>query len=251
MKKNGQAWIGTSNPVIPGNKDTFPGAYRSKSRLTYYGHLFNSVEINKSFYKIPLHKTYERWSAEVPADFRFSLKLSKEITHTKELKGELNIIDKFLHAAEGIGEKVGCILVQFPGKISLDYFNAVEQILRELTDHKLSEAWKIAVEFRNSTWYTGETWEMLDEFNAAIVLHDHPKAKMMEVKGHTDFVYIRFHGPKGDYRDSYTNEYLQKMATKIKRWLKEGKELYAYFNNTIGSAFDNAQTLNALIAMKN
>jgi uncharacterized protein YecE (DUF72 family) len=248
MKKtSAQAWIGTSNPVVPGNKDTFPGTFRLKSRLHYYGTLFNSVEINKSFYKIPLLKTYERWSQELPEHFRFSLKLSKEITHSKQLKGDLRIIEKFLNAGNGVGRKRGCILVQFPGKINLDYFKQVEKILRELQGNKSGEGWKIAVEFRNPGWYIGETWEMLDEFKAAMVLQDIPKAKMMEVKGHADFIYCRFHGPTGNYRDSYSDAYLLKVATRIRQWMKEGKESYIYFNNTIGGAFENARLLKQLL----
>ena len=103
--------------------------------------------------------------------------------------------------------------------------------------------WRIAVEFRNPTWYFGETFELMDEYDASIVLHDIPKAKSKDINKKASFVFIRFHGPNGDYRGNYNNELLKEYADKIKAFLKEGKDVYAYFNNTIGSAFENAGTL--------
>ena len=239
-KQRDLIWIGTSNVVIPGNKSTFPPAYRMKSRLNYYSSLFRTVELNSTFYKSPLSKTYEKWSADVPANFRFSIKLSKNITHAKDLQADLSHVNTFLTGAEGIGTKKGCLLIQFPGKISIAHFNQVENILQTLQEHDPRNAWKKVVEFRNSEWYIGETWELLEEYGAAVVLHDIPKAKIFELHGNTNVVYIRFHGPKGDYRDSYPESFLRQTAKQVKQWVKEGKEVYAYFNNTMGEAVFNA-----------
>jgi uncharacterized protein YecE (DUF72 family) len=65
--------------------------------------------------------------------------------------------------------------------------------------------------------------------------------------GKAGFVYLRFHGPKGDYRESYSDQFLKSKAEEIRGWLSEGKDVYTYFNNTIGSAFDNAVTLKLLL----
>lgn len=246
-KQRGQIRIGTSNVVVPGNKASFPSAYQLKSRLHYYSTLFPTVEINSSFYKTPLFPTYERWSLDVPENFRFSLKLSKEITHVKDLQGDLAHLRKFMHTAAGIGSKKGCLLIQFPGKITLDYFTKVERILQELGTLDPLRQWKTAVEFRHASWYTGETWELLDEFGAALVLQDIPKARIWERRGKARFVYLRFHGPKGDYKDSYSLPFLQDKASEIKEWLQEGRDVYVYFNNTIGSAFENALSLQAML----
>jgi len=243
MIQKGKLYIGTSNVVIPGNKNSFPLSFQSKSRLSYYSTLFNSVEINSSFYKTPLQKTFERWSAETTEEFRFSIKLTKAITHAKELKTDLQLIEKFMRAARGIGNKKGCLLVQFPGKITLDYFKKVEDILQEISQQNFAREWNPAIEFRHPSWYTGETWEMLNELGAAIVLHDKPKSKMLDVQGKARFIYLRFHGPKGDYKESYPDKLLTTWADTIDIWLKEGKNVYTYFNNTIGNAFENAQTL--------
>lgn len=247
MKEKRSAWIGTSNITVPGNKSTFPPAFQQKSRLHYYASFFNTVEVNSSFYKTPLRSTYEKWVLAVPDDFRFSLKLSKQITHTKDIEVDIACMEKFLQTAYGMGAKKGCLLVQFPGKLSLDSFEKVERILYELQQLDPLNHWKKAVEFRNATWYTGEAFEMLNEFNASLVLHDHPKAKNFIPFTKADFVYIRYHGPSGNYRDSYSPEFLQTQAAFIQDCIIQGKELYVYFNNTIGNAFENASYLKALV----
>jgi uncharacterized protein YecE (DUF72 family) len=245
--QRGSFHFGTSNVHIPGNKSTFPAEFQLKSRLHYYSTIFNSVEVNTCFYKTPQLSTYQKWALDVPGDFRFTLKLSKEVTHAKELQGDLACMEKFFLTAGGTGNKKGCLLVQLPGKISLEYFQKLEQILLEIERHDPFHEWKVAVEFRNESWYTAETWELLDEFGASMVLHDFKKAAIFELKGRASFVYTRFHGPEGDYRGSYAEDHLKEKAVVINDWLDKGLDVFSYFNNTAGNAFHNAIYLKQLI----
>jgi uncharacterized protein YecE (DUF72 family) len=246
--EKGKVRIGISNTVVPGTKKDFPPPYNVRSRLHYYSSIFNTIEVNSCFYKTPMLKTYERWAADVPDDFQFTLKLSKEITHVKELKGELACMNTFIHNAGALAHKKGCLLIQFPGKITLDYFEQVEDILYQLEQEDAAKEWKKAVEFRSPTWYIGETRELLDEYGATMVLHDIPKARLTEYSGNASFVYLRFHGPKGDYRGSYEDRVLRDKADEIGQWLTEGKEVYAYFNNTAGNAYEDAFTLKTILS---
>jgi len=243
ISSNGTIRIGTSDGHMPGNKSTFPPAFQLKSRLHYYSTLFNTIEVNRCFYKTPLLSTYERWTNDVPEDFTFTLKLSKDITHAKELSEDLACMDSFLQAAIGTGNKKGCLLIQFPGKITLDNFNEVEQILNRLRELDSEHEWRKAIEFRNDTWYIGETTELLNKYEATFVLHDFPKGKVSVLRGNANFVYMRFHGPTGNYRDSYSHHVLDEKAEQIREFLKTGKDVYAYFNNTAGNAFENARYL--------
>jgi uncharacterized protein YecE (DUF72 family) len=243
MMKSGKIWIGTSNGHLPGNKVTFPQEYQDKTRLHYYSTLLNSIEVNSCFYKTPLRSTYEKWEKEVPEDFKFTLKLSKDITHSPELKGDQNCMNNFLQAATGICNKQGCLLIQFPGKISLDYFNQVEEILNQVHLLDPENKWRMAIEFRNDSWYIGETTELLNEYNAAIVMHDFPKGKISSITTNANFVYLRFHGPTGNYRDSYSDPFLQEKAELIREMTRAEKDVYVYFNNTAGNAFENARYL--------
>ena len=246
-KKNtncGSVWIGTSNIVVPGTKKDFPEAFRSTSRLTYYATLFNSLEINSSFYKVPRPETFERWSAEVPGHFKFTVKLWKQITHVKLLKFRLPDIDFFMKAANRISDsKKGCLLVQFPPSITADYLGRLKTLLERLDKNDPGRLWRRCIEFRHKSWYNADVYSLLAKYGAALVLHDMPSSKMAVAKSPIVFINLRFHGIKGDYRGSYSPEYLQQYARKISRWTKQGKDVYAYFNNTIGDAFNNAQLL--------
>ncbi len=245
--KQGILSIGTSNITIPGNKSTFPETYRDKSRLQYYASLFNSLEVNSSFYKVPLGKTFQRWTSEVPDHFQFTVKLFKGVTHNKGLIFEPAVVNDFLNKTRELGPKKGPLLIQFPKSITFDHWNGLEDLLGLIDEHH--DAWRIAVEFRHPSWYVGETYELLDQHRACLVNHDMPGSVPVTLKRKAPFVYYRFHGEKGDYRGSYTDEHLEEMATNMKKLLRSGKDVYAYFNNTIGDAFTNARKLQSLVML--
>lgn len=246
-KSRGILRLGTSGIVVPGSKEFFPAEFRHKSRLNYYSSLFNTVEVNSTFKKIPMQSTFEKWANDVPEDFQFTIKLWKEITHVKQLNTNLDNIDTFIGAAQHIGNKKGCLLVQFPGSITAEYNDKVEQILQRLHKADDENKWRKAIEFRSVTWYSSETYELLDKYNASLVLHDMPKSKNFGLNEDSKFFYCRFHGPKGDYRGSYSVEFLQEQARKIISLLNNGKDVYAYFNNTMGNAFENAMRLKKMV----
>jgi uncharacterized protein YecE (DUF72 family) len=237
---------GTSNiKLVEKNKQAFPPEFRSKSRLAYYSSLFNSVEVNSTFYKLPLPATLERWATEVPAAFRFTLKVWREITHASDLSHTKAYIEKFMRIADWIGKKKGALLVQFPASTQRTQMGQLESILEEINKHNPSNGWQIAVEFRHRTWYHEFTYSLLDSYGAALVRHDRPSIDPDSAYERESFVYLRFHGPKGDYRGSYQNPFLHDQARRIHRWLTEGKNVYAYFNNTMqGDAPKDLQVLN-------
>ncbi|GEO08503.1 DUF72 domain-containing protein [Segetibacter aerophilus] len=239
--------IGTSGIVVPGTKESFPPEFQQSSRLSYYSSLFNTLEINSTFHKLPMTSTFERWAAEVSQNFQLTIKLWKEITHIKKLKVDLENIPLFLKAAERIGDKKGCLLIQFPGSITLEFYNEVEQILLKVQEVDSDNVWRKAVELRSETWYVGEGYELLKSIDASLVLHDMPKSKVLQPLVSDKFIYFRFHGPTGNYRGSYSVEFLQEQAEKMRACLEQGKDVYAYLNNTMGTAFDDAMSLKAMV----
>jgi uncharacterized protein YecE (DUF72 family) len=238
----GYFYAGTSNIVLPvANKQAFPPAFQDKSRLTYYASLFNSLEVNSSFYKVPMAATVRRWAAETPAGFTFTFKLFKGITHNKSLLFEEDTITRFMRVINEAGDKKGALLVQFPASITLDSFGQFERLLGVIRDEDPDKSWDVAVEFRHASWYCGETYEVLDGFGAGMVMHDMPKS--IPPYRAFPFEYYRFHGPAGDYKGGYTDAVLKKYADRINTCLQSGKTAYAYFNNTIGDALQNLLTL--------
>jgi uncharacterized protein YecE (DUF72 family) len=133
--------VGTSNIVLPANKEAMPPAFKEKSRLSYYSSLFNTLEVNSTFRKIPRTSTLKKWSDEVSTDFQFTIKLWKEVTHIKKLEIDLTKINQFLGAVNSIGEKKGCLLVQFPGSITVEYYSKVEQILTTIRQADPESSW--------------------------------------------------------------------------------------------------------------
>lgn len=240
-------YAGLSGLVLPvPNKAAFPEEYRSGSRLHYYGSLYNSIEVNSSFYKIPLAATFAKWQQEVPEDFRFTVKLWRGITHEKELHYRPADVQKFMQSANETGVKKGCLLIQFPASITSFYADKIQALLAQISQYQPAHPWQLAVEFRSTTWYTGETYAWLNDFNAAVVLHDMPNSRIQQPPTNAPFVYLRYHGTAGDYKGSYTQRQLQTDAQHIRQWQQQHKTVYVYFNNTLGDATGNLVSLRKL-----
>lgn len=234
-------YAGTSNLVLPvKNKSFFPAEFRDGTRLTYYASLFNSIEINASFYRMPLARTIQKWSNEVPDDFRFTFKIHQSVTHELPGRFKLHPIPAFMDAISAT-RKRGCLLVQLPPKFGPDLVQ-LAALLTALQPY----GWQLAIEFRHQGWYREEVYHLLRSSNAAMVWHDMQKSAAPLILTARQ-VFIRFHGPEPGYRGSYTDDYLQEYAIYIQEWLAEGITVYAYFNNTLGAAVQNLQMLNRLV----
>ncbi len=242
-------YSGTSGLDLPVPRSQYPAAFLGKSRLQYYASLFNSLEINSIFYKLPRSSTVVNWAASVPGNFRFTFKVSKTITHVKELKFDVKDVNDFIKAVENIGEKKGCLLAQFPPSLKIEKLDQLQRLLETLGEATYNSHWKLAIEFRDPSWYEREVHELLEEYNAVMVIQDIPKSAtpLNQIRG--DFVYLRFHGPEPRYRGDYSDEFLKQYAGYINTWISEKKTVYAYFNNTVGAAVKNLQTLNRYVKL--
>jgi uncharacterized protein YecE (DUF72 family) len=245
MKVNFSFYSGTSNLVSPLKRSEFPTEFAGASRLTYYASLFTSLEVNATFYKLPKLATVEKWGNSVPENFRFTFKLPKEVTHARDLQFSADALELFAETVACVGDKKGCLLVQLPPKVSRDKEEELTGLLECLSDHAVG--WKIAVEFRHPSWYDRAVYRLLQGYEAGMVEHDMPKSTTPKIQVAESFVYLRFHGPEGTYRGSYEDPVLEGYAKRIADWLKNGKEVYAYFNNTAGDALGNLQTLNSMV----
>ena len=241
MKKS-SIYLGASGLQLPIPKRDFPPEFADKSRLSFYASLFNTIEINSSFYKIPRANTLNRWAAEVPDDFRFTFKLWKGITHQKGLTFNPDDAERFMEIIGNVCARKGCLLVQFPPGLAVNALGQLERLLACLEGQ-----WPMAVEFRNKSWYIEETYEMLNHFGAGLVMQDIQASATPLIPISEDFVYLRFHGPEGKYRGSYPDDLLHEYAMYINEWASENKTKYAYFNNTMGDALKNLATLKRFI----
>jgi uncharacterized protein YecE (DUF72 family) len=242
--KKGTYYTGTSGLLLPyKNQQFYPAAFQGKSRLFVYGALFNSIEINSSFYKVPMQSTVKKWAESVPAHFRFTFKLWQEITHQKELAFNTADVRRFMEVIDAAGTRKGCLLLQFPPGLRFNHLARVKQLLATVIKADPQREWKIAVEFRHASWYREETYRLLDSCKAGMVLHDKTNSASPMEEMDLPFVYVRFHGPAGDYKGSYDDSFLYEYAHYIRDWLKAGKDVYVYFNNTIGDALRDLHSL--------
>ncbi|PWS27310.1 DUF72 domain-containing protein [Pedobacter yonginense] len=239
--------MGTSGLTLPvPNKAFYPDEFKEKSRLCFYSSLMNSIEINSSFYKTPMGSTVAKWVNEVGDDFKFTFKLLRDITHSKGLVFDPLLLQKFMDSISFAHAKQGVLLVQFPPSLKADLFLKVERLLSLIREY-VPIGWKIALEFRHPSWYKMETYDLLNEQQVALVIHDKSPANTPMIELSTNFVYLRFHGPGGNYRGSYDESFLSEYANYISDWLREGKEVYVYFNNTMGEAYQNLRTLHDFV----
>ena len=239
--------IGTSNIVVPVAKRFFPDSFKDKSRLYYYSSIFNTVELNSTFKKTPGLLTFEKWANDVSEEFQFTVKIPKAITHIKELSADFNIVESFINVANHLGKKKGCLLIQFPGRITSASEPGVKRILAHIRKADSKSKWRTAVEFRSPTWYTERTQNLLSRYNTALVVHDMAKSANLKPDEAASFYYFRFHGPAGNYKGSYTDEFLEEQAMKIDTYLYYKKDVYAYFNINMGAAFENAMTFKSKV----
>lgn len=242
MKKKGKIFIGTSgwhyNHWIGA---FYPSDIKAEDQLEYYQRYFDTVEINNSFYHLPLAKTFTHWHQVVDKEFVFSVKGSRYITHMKKLNVEKSSITTFMTRVKKLQSNVGPILFQLPPK-----WNVNTERLAEFLK-KLPADYRYTFEFRSETWLTDEVYELLKRHNAAFCIYELAGYQTPDVVT-ADFAYIRLHGPGDKYQGNYTNSTLKKWAAKIKDWIKEGIDVYCYFDNDqLGYAAANAQTLKTMI----
>ena len=240
-------YAGTSGIQIPFPKYLFPKEHENSSRLTFYSTLFNSLEVNSSFYKLPRAVTIGKWVEQVGDDFQFTYKLWKQITHNKSLQFEQLDVSNFFRSLEYAGTKKGCLLIQLPPSAGKENFNQLRYLLDTIHQIKESTNWKLAIEFRNKSWYEEDVYDLLKLYHTTIVLHDISKSNPPFLSSEENFVYVRFHGPAGDYRGSYSEALLSEYAGYVNDWICEGKSVYVYFNNTAGEALKNLEVLNRMV----
>lgn len=232
---SGRLYLGTSGWAYSHWKGgVFYPATWKEHELRYYSQFFNSVEINTSFYHWPPKSTFAKWRTLVPDDFIFSVKASRYLTHILKLRKAAVPLKRIFTSLEGLETKLGPLLFQLPPS-----FPADEKILAQLLK-RIPNVYRIAFEFRHSSWFNQKVYSLLENKNAALVIADTPHYPLVE-KITADFVYLRLHGHEQLYASCYTPKQLAEWAKKIKSWLKESKDVYLYFDNDAqGYAVKNA-----------
>lgn len=239
-------FVGTSGYNYPHWRERFyPAGLPARRWLNYYATRFNTVELNVTFYRLPDARTFAGWYARTPAGFLFALKGSRLVTHLKRLENVDDAISKFFHAAGELREKLGVVLWQLPPGLHANTAR-LAAFCGLLYTNPVARNTRHAFEFRHQSWFVPEVYRILSAHNFALCIADAPRWPSAE-EVTADFVYLRFHGGRRLYASCYTEDELASWARKVVRWLGEGRDVYAYFNNDAeGHAVANAETLHGL-----
>ena len=244
MKK--RLWIGTSGYNYSHWRSGvfYPPKLPQSKWLEYYASIFNSVEINATFYKLATRDAVKGWYKQTPPDFRFVVKGSRFITHMKRLTDPVPALRNFFRPLKPLNDKLSLVLWQFPENLiaNTGRLQAFTKAFRKFSDAPL------AFEFRNPTWFVDQVTEIIQKERAAFCRADRPEFyESLTIPDTAPFVYFRRHGPLR-YAGGYSEESLQSDAKQIRAFRRKGREVYIYFNNDIGGhAPRDAKRLESII----
>jgi uncharacterized protein YecE (DUF72 family) len=203
------------------------------------------VEINSSFHRPHRPATYARWSAAVPSSFHFSVKLPKTITHGLRLQETGGLLDAFLAEAAGLGDKLGCLLVQLPPSLGFDPAAAAGFF----ADLRARSTVPLACEPRHPDWLTPQADGLLRDLGVARVAADPARVPGAgEPGGWPGMTYYRLHGSPRIYYSPYSGEDIAALASRIRADAEAGRTVWCIFDNTtLGAATANALDLQACL----
>jgi uncharacterized protein YecE (DUF72 family) len=219
----------------------YPEGLSQRLWFQRYAEEFDTVEINASFYRVPLDKTFDAWREKAPDGFRYAVKVNRFITHLKKLVGVEMEADRFIELARRLGEALGPLLYQLPPSLHKDLVR-LDSFLRRLPPDL-----EHVVEFRHRSWYDEEVLALLDRRRVGFVAHDlRGLISPRWASGRT--AYIRFHGSGGRYSGRYSDEDLLRWTDWCLEQSRAGRSVWCYFNNDIhGHAIEDARTLKSMV----
>ena len=203
----------------------------------FYGEHFNTLELNVTFYRFPQVSMLESWYTRSSPDFSFSVKAPRLITHYKKMNDCEKLLSDFYQTVqEGLKEKTGCVLFQFPPK-----YNYTEERLAKIIN-SLDQAFPNVVEFRHASWWNEEAYEELGRNKISFSGMSHPLLPDAIIDN-TSLLYYRMHGASQLYQSLYTTSQLKNIIKEIKS-SKKIKKVFIYFNNDIGgNAIKNSKRM--------
>jgi uncharacterized protein YecE (DUF72 family) len=216
----------------------YPDELPQRRWLERYSDVFETVEVNNTFYRLPSKDAVANWAETVPRGFRFTVKASRYLTHVKRLTDFKQGTERFYKRIEPLvdARKLGATLWQLPENFRRDD-DRLNTALERLPDGRH------AFEFRHPSWFSEDVYELLRRHGAALVIGDHPERPFQAHVLTAGWTLIRFHHGQRGRRGNYSEGELEEWARRIAQW-RQRAEVYAYFNNDWeGFAVRNARRL--------
>jgi uncharacterized protein YecE (DUF72 family) len=203
----------------------YPKGLPQRRWLEHYASLFDTVEINNTFYRLPRREAVASWVDGSPDGFLFAVKASRYLTHIRRLGDLEQGLARFYERIEPLvrSPKMGPVLWQLPPTFRRDdsrLAHALERLPRG----------RHCFEFRHESWFVPETYELLRRHGAALVIGDHPGRPWQARELTADWTFVRFHYGRRGRNGNYSERELEGWAEQIDRWRRE-VDVLAYFNN--------------------
>ncbi|RJL22592.1 DUF72 domain-containing protein [Bailinhaonella thermotolerans] len=217
----------------------YPRDVPQKRWLEHYAAEFPTVENNNAFYRLPSRETFEGWRDRTPEGFVMAVKASRFLTHVKRLKDPAEPVERLLSAAEGLGDRLGPVLLQLPPTFRID--------LDRLDDclSRFPRTVRVAVEPRHESWWTEELRHLLTERGAALCWSDRRNRLQAPLWRTAGWTYTRLHEGRAAPAPAYGRAALRTWADRV---AAAPGDAYVYFNNDPGgAAIANARTLTRLL----
>jgi uncharacterized protein YecE (DUF72 family) len=221
-----QVRIGCSGWNYPHWRErVYPKGLPPKRWLEHYATLFDTVEVNNTFYRLPLRSSVATWVEQTPPEFVFTVKASRYLTHVKRLTDLGQGIERFYERIQPLVEspKLGPVLWQLPGTFHRDD----ERLARAL---ECLPAGRHCFEFRHPSWFDEGVYALLRAQAVALVIGDHPKWPFQARELTASWTLIRFHHGWRGRNGNYSERELEEWKRRIAAW-RAHVEVYAYFNN--------------------
>jgi uncharacterized protein YecE (DUF72 family) len=225
MAKRGKVHIGCSGWNYAHWRGRFyPKGLAPSNWFEFYARLFETVEINNTFYRLPDARIFKAWRKQAPEGFLYAVKASRFLTHQKKLKDVKVPLKKFLDRAKYLDEHLGPILYQLPSRWRLNK-DRLESFIDLLPDTLIH-----VIEFRDQSWMVEEVFQLLEGRGVSFCTHDFSG---LDVPRRTTgpVSYVRFHGTGTKYRGGYSEPMLRSWWNWMKNQIRNGSDLYVYFNN--------------------
>ena len=228
--------------------------------LRHIADLFNAVEVNSSFYRVPSAAMTERWSALVPADFRFAFKLTQDFTHRRTEFPAPGVVTAFQDALRPLraSGRLGPVLAQFPWSFRYSDENAawLQRVRAALPDDALF------VEVRHASWASDAG---LAALRAAGGVCNIDQPQLRDCLGPTAHAfgaraYVRLHGRNAAhwfaegqpayerYNYLYSAAELEEWTARLRALAALTEEVYVFANNHFrAQAVVNALELRATL----
>jgi uncharacterized protein YecE (DUF72 family) len=203
----------------------YPEGLAQRHWLEHYASLFDTVEVNSTFYRLPRKDAVAAWVETTPPEFVFAVKASRFLTHIRRLTDLEQGVRRFYERLEPLtcSQKLGPVLWQLPATFRRD-------------DERLAAALerippgRHCFEFRHPSWFVPEVYALLRGHGAALVIADHPERTFQTHELTADWTFVRFHHGRRGRNGNYSDRELETWARRIAQWRRR-VDVYAYFNN--------------------